>query len=87
MKLDRKQYTPNISKYSQKDTEALVQSYLDLSITDHVVFRDVWDKRIMSNTVPIDEYLAERWTWNRFVCIGDAIHKVGNLNCYLTIYS
>jgi hypothetical protein len=79
-KLDRKVYAPNIPRYTQKDAEAMVQPYLDFSITERVLFRDVWDNRIVSGLAPQEEYLAERWTWNRIVCIGDAIRKVCNIH-------
>jgi hypothetical protein len=79
-KLDRKVYAPNIPRYTQKDTEAMVQGYLNFSITERVLFRDVWDNRIVSGLAPQEEYLAERWTWNRIVCIGDSIRKVCNMH-------
>jgi hypothetical protein len=86
MKLDKKLYAPNIPRYTQKDAEAMVQPYLDFSITERVRLRDVWDNRIVSGLVPIQEYLAERWTWNRVVCVGDAIRKVCNIHQFPTTY-
>lgn len=74
-KMDKKVYAPNIPRFTQKDAEEMVQPYLDYSITDRVLFREVWENRIVSGLVPIEEYLAERWTWDRIVCVGDAIRK------------
>jgi salicylate hydroxylase/FAD dependent monooxygenase len=75
-KLEERVCVPNIPRYSQKDAEAMVQPYMDYSITERVKFRDLWDNRIVSGLVPLEEYLAEKWTWNRIVCVGDAIRKV-----------
>jgi hypothetical protein len=78
-KLDKKYYAPNLPRYSQKDADAFAEPYMDYSITERVLFRDVWNHRIVCGLAPQEEYLAERWTWNRIVCVGDAIRKVWNI--------
>lgn len=74
-KLDKKYYTPNIPRYTEKDAEIMAAKYMDFSITERILFRDVYNHRIASGLAPQEEYLADRWTWNRIVCIGDAIRK------------
>jgi hypothetical protein len=37
-KLDRKIYTPNILRYTQKNAETIVQPYFNFLITKHVLF-------------------------------------------------
>src|SRR5690349_7335957 len=64
-KLDKEVSTPNIPRYTQKEADDMVRQYMDHSITENVLFRDIYDKRIVSGLVPLEEYLAERWTWNR----------------------
>jgi FAD dependent monooxygenase len=75
-KLDKKYVTPNIPRYSQEEATAVAQKYLDCYVNETVRFKDLWDNRVVFSMHPLEEYLAKRWTWNRFVAIGDAVHKV-----------
>jgi hypothetical protein len=75
-KLDKKYLTPNIPRYSQGEAAVVAQNYLDYYVNETVKFKDLWDNRVTFSMHPVEEYLAKRWTWNRFVAIGDAVHKV-----------
>lgn len=43
---------------------------------EKVKFADLWASRLSYRLVPLEEGWVEHWSWGRFVCIGDAIHKV-----------
>lgn len=75
-KLDKRYEVPNLPRYSQKDADDFAQPYMDYSITEQVLFRDVWKHRIVAGLAPQEEYLADRWTFDRIACVGDAIRKV-----------
>jgi 2-polyprenyl-6-methoxyphenol hydroxylase-like FAD-dependent oxidoreductase len=75
IKLDKKYVTPNIPRYTKSDAVELAERYLDLKLNEHLTFATVWEKRTIFSLHPAEEYLADRWTWNRFVAIGDAVHK------------
>jgi 2-polyprenyl-6-methoxyphenol hydroxylase-like FAD-dependent oxidoreductase len=75
-KLDKKYMTPNIPRYTKADAVEVAKRFLDYSVTETVKFGDLWEKRTIFSLHPIEEYVAHRWTWNRFVAIGDAVHKV-----------
>ena len=77
-KLDKKYISPNIPRFTQDEGTAEAEKHLNHYINESVKFRDLWDKRITFSMHPVEEYLAKRWTWNRFVAIGDAVHKVYN---------
>ena len=75
-KLDRRYHVPNVPKFTKGDSEVLGQQCLSKQMTDSVTFGDLWNNRIMSTLVPLEEAWHDHWTWGRFACIGDAIHKV-----------
>ncbi|KUJ19502.1 FAD/NAD(P)-binding domain-containing protein [Mollisia scopiformis] len=78
-KLAKRYFAPDIPKYSTSDAESYANMY-----TDYVVggtngttkFGDIWAKRRTSNLVPTEEAHNEAWTFGRFACVGDSIHKM-----------
>lgn len=75
-KFEKRCYAPNIPKFTKADAESHVQRYLQAKITEDVTFGDLWERRTIFSYVPLEEYLLENWTFDRFVCLGDAVHKV-----------
>lgn len=57
--LPRTEYGKNISKYSKSDEEALVKARRDDSITEDLTFGDLYDRKIMSTLVPLEEYVFD----------------------------
>lgn len=76
-KLDRRRFGTDIPKYTKADEEAHVKPFLKVHVTDEVTFDSIWKQRIHSVFTPLEESQNDYWTWERFVCIGDSIHKVG----------
>lgn len=74
--LPETKYGRDIPKYSKADEEALVGSRRGDPITKDLTFGDLYDKKIMSTLVPLEEYVFDRWHYKRIVTIGDSAHKV-----------
>lgn len=65
-------------RYTQADQEALVERWGHLPIVPNnkITVRELYEKRLESGLVSLEEGLVERWSWNsRVVLIGDAAHK------------
>lgn len=79
-KLDKKYTGKEIPKYTKDDLDEAIKPFLNMHVTDTIKFDEVWDKRTTANIVCTEESEHEFWTSDRFVCIGDAIHKVSLLS-------
>lgn len=75
-KLDRTYIEEKIPKYSKEDAVETAESFFDLTHDGERTFKDVWVKRTMVHMVAMEEAQFENWTSERYVCIGDAAHKV-----------
>lgn len=75
-KLDKKYVGKDIPKYTKAEIEEAVKPFFKYHMTDSVKFDKVWENRTFANMTCIEESVNENWTSDRFVCIGDSIHKV-----------
>ncbi|KAF5643640.1 hydroxylase [Fusarium sp. NRRL 25303] len=66
----------DISKYTKADEEGLVKEHHADHITEDVTFGELYDRKIMSTLVPLEEYVFDRWHYKRIVTIGDSAHKI-----------
>ncbi|KAF5651374.1 hydroxylase [Fusarium tjaetaba] len=66
----------DISKYTKADEEGLVKAHHGDYITQDVTFGELYDRKIMSTLVPLEEYVFDRWHYKRIVTIGDSAHKI-----------
>ncbi|KAF5554243.1 hydroxylase [Fusarium mexicanum] len=66
----------DISKYTKADEEGLVKEHHGDHITRDVTFGELYDRKIMSTLVPLEEYVFDRWHYKRIVTIGDSAHKI-----------
>ncbi|UQC81979.1 FAD binding domain-containing protein [Colletotrichum lupini] len=69
-------YGKDIPKYSKEDTEKLALEHWEDLVFENVTFGDVYKNKIMATLVPLEEYVFEKWHYQRIVCIGDASHKI-----------
>jgi hypothetical protein len=46
-------------------------------MTDTITFDKVWEQRTFANMCCVEESQNEFWTVDRYVCLGDSVHKVG----------
>jgi 2-polyprenyl-6-methoxyphenol hydroxylase-like FAD-dependent oxidoreductase len=81
-KMDKVYRYPNIPKYTAADAEDFAKRNCDFNIqskdgpTGAIKFSDVWENRLSFSLVALEEAEYQRWTWGRFVCLGDGIHKM-----------
>lgn len=75
-KLDKRYHGKDIPRYSKAAMDEAVKPFLDIYMTDSIKFRQVWEKRTFANMSPLEESENEHWVSDRFVCLGDSIHKV-----------
>ncbi|KAI6762288.1 hypothetical protein HG531_002841 [Fusarium graminearum] len=74
--LAKTEYGNDVKKYSKADEEALVNARRNDLITEDVSFGELYDKKIMSTLVPLEEYVFEKWHYKRIITIGDSAHKI-----------
>ncbi|KAM5350140.1 hypothetical protein ACJ41O_006645 [Fusarium nematophilum] len=74
--LPETKYGKDIPKYTKDDEAELAKGRHDDHITQDVRFGDLYDRKLMSTLVPLEEYVFERWHYQRIVTIGDSAHKI-----------
>jgi 2-polyprenyl-6-methoxyphenol hydroxylase-like FAD-dependent oxidoreductase len=67
-----------IPRFAKADAEALVAKHLDIPLTPDgkVTVCDLWKNRVTYSIVPLEEAYYKHWSFGRFVCLGDSIHKM-----------
>lgn len=75
-KMDKKYKVPNIPRFSAEDAVKQANGLLLKEITDTVRFEHIWEKQVSYTLVALEEALFKTWSWGRFACLGDSVHKV-----------
>ena len=88
-KLEKTYRAPDVPKLNKDEIEDHIRPFFSQKVNDRVHFEDVYRNTTSTYHVPIEEGTFEHWTWNRFVCVGDAInqvstHRTSNQNLFLT---
>ena len=66
-----------IPRFSRSDAEQFARHNLDILITPTgVKFGHIWENRENYTLVSVEEGDYAHWTWGRFACVGDSIHKM-----------
>jgi hypothetical protein len=78
VKMDQVYYVPNIPCFTEDDARKLVDEAGHIAIKEDskVTVRDLYNARLTSTLVALEEADFEQWSWGRMVCIGDAVHKM-----------
>ena len=68
----------NIPRFTKKDADKLAQQHVDLPILPkgEIKFGDLWKRRTTSQLQVLEEADYKTWTWGRFACVGDSVHKM-----------
>ncbi|KAH0425350.1 FAD binding domain protein [Colletotrichum camelliae] len=74
--LEGTKHGKDILKFSKDDELLLATQYRDDHITEDMTFGDLYDSRIKSTLVPLEEHVFRRWHFQRILIIGDAATKV-----------
>ncbi|KAH7342650.1 hypothetical protein BKA65DRAFT_595732 [Rhexocercosporidium sp. MPI-PUGE-AT-0058] len=75
-KLDKRYFGKDIPKYTQADMDKAVKAFLKIHMTESITWDQVWETRTFANMTCVEESKNENWTADRFVCLGDAVHKM-----------
>ncbi|ETS86467.1 hypothetical protein PFICI_00295 [Pestalotiopsis fici W106-1] len=77
-RLDKVYRDKDIPRYTRQQELDFVSSHFDIPLTEDgkVRFKDVWNRRVSSRLVALEEAFFPHWTWGRFICIGDSVHKM-----------
>ena len=62
--------------YTQEDADREAALFTDSHVTETVLFRDIYEKRLRSQLVNLEEVVFEHWHHGRLAILGDAAHKV-----------
>ncbi|KAL8976008.1 MAG: hypothetical protein Q9205_007905 [Flavoplaca limonia] len=66
----------NRPRYTQEDAEKMAADVADMSVSDTMVFGELWQKRWRGAVVDIEEGVLNRWFYGRTVLVGDTAHKI-----------
>jgi hypothetical protein len=67
----------SLPRYSEEDEIRMVKRYASDHVGSSTTFQDVYQHRVKSVLVPIEEFVSTRWSYDRIITIGDSAHKVG----------
>jgi hypothetical protein len=78
VKMEQVSNVPDIPRFTEDDARKLVDEtgYLAVKENSKVTVRDLYNAKVSSTLVALEEADFEQWSWGRMVCIGDAIHKM-----------
>lgn len=77
-KMDQVYRHPSIPGFTPEDAESLIRMVGGLFIGENssVTIRDLYDARLTSQLVAIEESAYQHWSHGRTVCLGDSIHEM-----------
>ncbi|KAJ5613840.1 monooxygenase [Penicillium herquei] len=75
-KMDRKYLAHEIPRFSQQDIQKHMAEWLEKPVTDSVTLGEVYSKASFKTHVALEEANFKLWCKDRWVCIGDSIHKM-----------
>ena len=68
----------NIPRFSREQAREFAEENLDVRLAPggKVTISDLWKKRETYNLVALEEAYYSHWSWGRFACLGDSVHKM-----------
>lgn len=76
IKLDRKYMEQEIPKYGPRDLEDVIEKFGDFRMHPQYCLKDLYTNRSSASYHALEEAINSVWTYRRFVCLGDSIHKM-----------
>jgi len=76
-KMEKVYKAGEIPKYTKADAEAFGERFsgIKLDKDPDITFGDVWKNRTFYTLAATEEADFQHWTWGRFACLGDSVHK------------
>ncbi|CAH0022544.1 unnamed protein product [Clonostachys rhizophaga] len=65
-----------LPRYSEEDEIRMVERYANDHVGDSTTFRGVYQHRLRSALLPMEEFVSTRWSYDRIITIGDSAHKI-----------
>ncbi|KXH69438.1 hypothetical protein CSAL01_12133, partial [Colletotrichum salicis] len=65
----------DIPRFTKHDEAALAVAHTDDQVTEDMAFGQLYDSRITSVLVALEEHVFARWHFGRIVLVGDSAHK------------
>ncbi|KAI9037688.1 FAD-dependent oxidoreductase [Aspergillus affinis] len=75
-KLDKIYRPPNMPRYTEADQTEFVKPFMKRYVSQTVTFDAVWKRKTASSLTVLEEAMYQHWTYGRFVCLGDSVHKM-----------
>ncbi|KAK2686996.1 hypothetical protein QWA68_013598 [Fusarium oxysporum] len=66
----------DIPRFTTEDEVNLAKKHFDDQVTACTTFGDVYENRLQTALVSLEEHVFSRWYFRRIITIGDAAHKV-----------
>ncbi|KAJ5917624.1 hypothetical protein N7466_011178 [Penicillium verhagenii] len=74
-KMDQKFQYPNVPKFTRVEQDALVKKYADSHVAEGIKLGTIYENMTSSSFIALEEGVCKLWTWGRFACLGDSVHK------------
>lgn len=75
-KLSRTYRLPNLPRYTESDQAEFVKPFMKRHVSQGVTFEALWHRKTAATLAALEEAQYQHWTYGRFVCLGDSIHKM-----------
>lgn len=73
---DKYSQPPKKLKATDQDMEDVAKRYSEVALTETIKFCDLWESRVKSRLLVIEEGILSKWHAGRIVLVGDSAHKV-----------
>ncbi len=74
--LEGTKYGKGIPRFTKEDEALLVEKHRNDKLNEYLTFGQLYDNRIVATLTTIEEYVFEKWHFQRILTVGDSCHKV-----------
>ena len=67
---------PTRSRFSLQDAEREAARIADLPVNTHILFGEIWSRRIRGYLCSMEKGVLKHWHYGRMVLVGESAHKV-----------
>ncbi|KAF4637218.1 hypothetical protein G7Y89_g864 [Cudoniella acicularis] len=75
-KMDKCYQGKDIPRFNKAQMEEQIDKFANWKFSENVSLKDLMAKTSTLSYLPLEEATHNIWTYKRFVCVGDAIHKM-----------
>jgi hypothetical protein len=74
-KMDKVYSEDSIPRRNASQSDAHIQKYPDFEVGCNTKLSELWDNVKKSSFTSLEEGFMENWSYGRFACVGDTVHK------------